>query len=146
MNRLFGCIPLIIAVCLCGVGCGKYAATVSGDVTLDGRPLTSGVVTYTPVGKGPSAYGNVGPDGTYRLQTGAESGLEPGGYKVTVAANATAEEAAAMGVKIGREGIMPLLTPRKYADVATTPLTLTVVRGSQTINLALESDRGRATP
>lgn len=132
--------PLVIAVCLTAAGCGKHAASVSGVVTFGTRPLSSGVVTFTPVGPGSSSYGNVGADGRYSLQTGAERGLEPGDYKVTVAANATAEEAAAMGIKIGREGIMPLLTPRRYADVATTPLTVAVKRGSQTVDLALEPD------
>ena len=120
-------------------GCGRHAARVTGDVTLDGRPLTSGVVSFTPVKPGPSAYGNVGADGRYALQTGAETGLDPGDYKVTVAANATPEEAAKMGIKVGREGIMPLLTPAKYADISTTPLTVTVKSGGQDVDLALES-------
>jgi hypothetical protein len=45
-----------------------------------------------------------------------------------------------MGIKVGREGIMPLLTPREYADITTSPLKVTVKPGSQEIDLALEAD------
>jgi hypothetical protein len=80
----------------------------------------------------------VAADGRYALQTGAERGLAPGDYTVTVAANATPEEATKMGFKVGREGIMPLLTPPKYADVTTSPLKATVKPGAQEIDLVLE--------
>jgi hypothetical protein len=48
-----------------------------------------------------------------------------------------------MGIKIGREGIMPLLTPPRYADVSSTPLVVDVKAGSQEIDLALEADKPR---
>ena len=135
----------LVAACLCVglTGCGKHAARVAGDVTLDGQPLATGVVNFTPAITGASAYANIGADGRYALQTGAEAGLEPGSYKVTVAANATSEQAAAMGIKIGRDGIMPLLTPPRYADVSSTPLVVDVKAGSQEIDLALEADKPR---
>jgi len=129
---------LVAAACMLACGCSKHAAKVSGAVTLGSKPLTSGVVNFTPVSPGPSAYGNVAADGRYALQTGAERGLAPGDYTVTVAANATPEEATKMGFKVGREGIMPLLTPQKYADVTTSPLKATVKPGAQEIDLALE--------
>lgn len=132
----------VAALAVCQAGCGKHSASVSGSVTLDGKPLATGVVNFTPAATGASAYANIGADGRYALQTGAEAGLEPGSYKVTVAANATPEQAAAMGIKIGREGIMPLLTPPRYADVSSTPLVVDVKAGRQEIDLALEADKG----
>lgn len=132
----------VAALAVCQAGCGKHSASVSGNVTLDGKPLATGVVNFTPAATGASAYANIGADGRYALQTGAEAGLEPGSYKVTVAANATPEQAAAMGIKIGREGIMPLLTPLRYADVSTTPLVVDVKAGRQEIDLALEAEKG----
>jgi len=137
---------LVIAATVAASGCSKHAAKVTGDVTLGGSPLTTGVVNFTPVTAGPSAYGNVAADGRYALQTGAEQSLMPGDYTVTVAANATAEEAASMGIKVGREGIMPLLTPAKYADVKTSPLKVTVKPGSQEIDLALEPQPATKRP
>jgi hypothetical protein len=135
-------LAVVAALAVCQAGCGKHSASVSGSVTLDGKPLATGVVNFTPAATGASAYANIGADGRYALQTGAEAGLEPGSYKVTVAANATPEQAAAMGIKIGREGIMPLLTPPRYADVSTTPLVVDVKAGRQEIDLALEADKG----
>jgi hypothetical protein len=139
MSRVFSGFPLLaVAACMLACGCSKHASKVAGGVTLGGKPLTSGVVNFTPLSPGPSAYGNVAADGRYALQTGAERGLAPGDYTVTVAANATPEEAAKMGFKVGREGIMPLLTPPKYADVKTSPLKATVKPGTQEIDLTLE--------
>lgn len=132
----------VAALAVCQAGCGKHSASVSGNVTLDGKPLATGVVNFTPAATGASAYANIGADGRYALQTGAEAGLEPGSYKVTVAANATPEQAAAMGIKVGRDGIMPLLTPPRYADVSSTPLVVDVKAGRQEIDLALEADKG----
>jgi len=57
-------------------GCGSATATVSGEVTLDGRPVGSGYITFTPEdGKGPDAGGPI-VDGRYSV-----SGL-PAGPKV----------------------------------------------------------------
>ena len=137
---------LPIAAAMIACGCSKHAAKVTGDVTLGGKPLTTGVVNFTPVSGGPSAYGNVAADGHYTLQTGAEQSLVPGDYIATVAANATPDEAARMGIKVGREGIMPLLTPAKYADVKTSPLKVTVKAGTQEIDLALEPQPAAKRP
>jgi len=139
-TALAASLPLA-ATLLLAVGCGRHAGKVSGRVTLDGQPLTNGVVSFTPVKAGSSAYGTIGSDGRYRLQTGAETGIDPGDYKVTIAANATPEQAAAMGIKVGREGIMPLLTPQRYGDVATTPLSATVKSGSQEIDFVVEAEK-----
>jgi hypothetical protein len=63
-------------------------------VTLDGKPLSTGVVTYHPdEAKGNKSEfvptGSIGADGTYTLstpsKTGMASGAPPGWYKVTVA-------------------------------------------------------------
>ena len=96
------------------------------------------MVTFTPANPGPSAYGTITAGGRYELKTGASGGLELGDYVVTVAANATAEQAAAMGFKVGREGIMPLLTPPIYADNSTSPLKATVTPGRQELDFDLE--------
>ena len=138
-RRWSGGLVVLATVAFAAAGCGKHAATVSGGVTLGGKPLSSGVVTFNPVTAGASAYAAIA-GGRYALQTGAEAGLEPGEYVVTVAANATAAEAASMGIKVGREGIMPLLTPQKYADITTSPLKVTVKPGSQEIDLTLDPD------
>lgn len=119
-------------------GCGQPGA-VSGLVTLDGKPLTTGVITFTPAGSGASAYGAIGPDGRYELRTGGAAGLAAGEYVVTVAANAAAPDRSAGIAWPGSERALPLVTPGKYADRDKSPLRASVATGGQQLNFALVS-------
>jgi len=77
------------------------------------------------------AYGVSLADGSYRLKTGAKaSGLEPGGYRVTVFALEVVEAAEATS--------WPLVTPAIYGDPAK-PLRCQVAAGPNQIPLALEA-------
>lgn len=124
---------------LVAVGCGQ-TGEVTGLVVLDGVPLTTGVITFTPAGSGPSAYGAIGPDGRYELRTGASTGLATGKYAVTVAANAAAPDRAGGETWPGTERTLPLITPRKYADRDKTPLRATVTAGHQRLDFDLVSE------
>ncbi len=120
-------------------GCGRPGASVEGTVTLDGSPLPAARVTFHPDSPGPVAYGLSLDDGSYRLKTGAkQSGLAPGGYRVTVFALETVAGAA--------EKVGPLLTPPVYGDPATTPLRCRVDAGLNRVPLALESAAKAARP
>jgi hypothetical protein len=91
-----GWLPLVIVcafVLTCLAGCGVKRVPVSGTVTLDGQPLNTGMLTFTP----DSTKGNTAQiagnspvrDGHYELQTlgvtKADSGpgIPLGWYKVT---------------------------------------------------------------
>lgn len=78
-------------VALFAPGCGPSADRlypVAGEVTLDGRPLEAGSVTFTP----DASKGNSGQEiavgvidnGKYELTTGRRRGAPPGAYKVSV--------------------------------------------------------------
>lgn len=140
--RAAGCrVALWAAAAIALAGCGGgLPASVSGRVTLDGQPLTTGLVTFLPVASGPAAYGPVGPDGRYSIQTGGTSGLDPGDYIVTVAANAppAAAPPPSGGPKYA-EPMLLLVTPRRYATKETSPLKATVKPGGQTLDFQLES-------
>lgn len=141
MSRLSFAIFLLAMAAIAAVGCSRHASRLSGQVSLDGRPLTTGVVTLTPVEAGPSAYAAIGPDGRYSIHTGAATGLEPGEYVVTVAANAAASGQAA-GVELpGGKGLPPLITPPEYLDRARSPLRVKVAPGAQVVDFNLESKR-----
>lgn len=129
-----------LALALAAAGCGRHPSRLSGRVSLDGAPLTTGVITLTPVGEGPSAYAAIGPDGRYTIHTGAAAGLEPGDYVVTVAANASGT-APAGGEAPGNKGVLPLVTPPEYIDRRRSPLRATIVPGSQEIDFDLQSKR-----
>lgn len=130
--------PLACAAFM-AAGCGK-PGRVSGVVTLDGAPLTTGVITFSPAASGASAYGAIGPGGRYELKTGASAGLAPGDYVVTVAANAAAPEGADAEQWPGTERVLPLVTPKKYADRERTPLRASVKAGAQALDFALVSE------
>jgi hypothetical protein len=131
MRRGLGLVG-IAALALMAAGCGGPAASVEGLVTLDGRPLAAARITFHPDSAGPVAYGVSLADGSYRLKTGAkQSGLEPGGYRVTVFAMEVVEAA--------EEKAGPLLTPPAYGDPAKTPLRCEVAPGPNQIPLALEA-------
>ena len=120
-------------------GCGRPGASVEGTVTLDGSPLPAARVSFHPDSPGPVAYGLSLDDGSYRLKTGAkQSGLAPGGYRVTVFALETVAGAA--------EKVGPLLTPPVYGDPSTTPLRCRVDAGLNRVPLALESAAKAARP
>jgi hypothetical protein len=71
-------------VALVGCGGGEVPrAAVSGNVTLDGKPLEEGVILFTPLAEGPSAGGEIhqGKD-----QLPEERGPSPGKYRVEIRA------------------------------------------------------------
>ncbi len=119
-------------------GCGRRAE-VTGVVTLDGTPLSNGVVTFTPRSGGASAYATIGSEGRYTAQTGASAGLSPGEYVVTVAANVPAAEGGPTGPGPYSDGISPLSTPQRYADRSQSPLRALLNSGTQELRFELSS-------
>jgi hypothetical protein len=119
-------------------GCGG-GGSVSGTVTLDGQPLTSGTVTFHPSGSGPVAIGSIGSDGRYVLAIGNDRTIPPGEYVVTVEATeaVTSEPTPTKGPPAPPKPPRRI-TPAKYADVSTSDLRFTVEAGGNTINLPLK--------
>lgn len=113
-------------------GCGKPAApvvSVSGKVTVAGKSLTAGQVTFHPdVGTSPPKVKSKTPrggpsmgeikDGTYTIYTGGKSGAPLGKYKVTVTA-------PTMPAPEGKEPVSEI--PEKYSNLVDTPLKIEVV-------------------
>jgi hypothetical protein len=130
------------ALCLFLGGCDGGGGSVSGTVTLDGKPLTSGVVTFHPAAGGASAIGTIGKDGTYTVQIGNDMKLPPGDYLVTVDAG------EAVTSDLGPPGAPPKpppppkrITPDKYASKDTTDLKATVKAGSNKVPLELKGGK-----
>jgi hypothetical protein len=116
-------------------GCGSsLPATVSGKVTYEGKALTSGLVTFYPVGRGPAAVGKIGPDGDYEIRTGRASGLEVGDYTVTVEAFDVSDD-----LEI-EDAIAESILPAQYADRKRTDLEFTVQAGHNQFDLPLTKD------
>lgn len=118
------------------VGCGSQPSTVTGTVKLDGKPLSSGGVTFHPVGTGASVTGQIDANGSYALSTGDEGGLVPGDYVATVVAT---EEAATPTDNSKAPAPPKLITPPIYGDQGQSPLKYQVKDGSNTIDIELTS-------
>lgn len=115
-------------------GCGKEVAPVSsvaGKVTVDGKPLTAGMVSLIPdVGIDPpkvkskavragSSSGQIDSDGTYKIYTGGKAGAPLGKYKVTVSPSMVPPPDA--------KTAPPASFNSKYSNAVETPLRIEVV-------------------
>jgi hypothetical protein len=84
---------LVLTAALVMAGCGGQQslelAPVTGRVTYRGVPLSGGLIVFTPDDEsgchGSCAFGAVGPDGRYVLNTDGVPGAAPGRHRVTVA-------------------------------------------------------------
>ena len=126
------CALLVAGALTLAVGCGAHDSSVYGTVTLDGKRLTTGTVTFHPTGEGAAAYGRIGADGSYRLHTGAQQGLAAGEYLVTVVATAPPPDPHS-------EVVGKLLTPARYGRLHETDLRFTIEPGKNPIDLPLQT-------
>jgi hypothetical protein len=98
---------------------------VKGNVTLDGKPLTTGSLVFKPdASKGNNSKfepaSAIGPDGSYSLFTKEREGAPPGWYKVGIVAQ---EEPSATDPYAPRKSLIPA----HYNDAETSGLAVEVV-------------------
>jgi hypothetical protein len=137
---------------LVNAGCGsKYPPTaqVKGKITINGKPVTTGRISFHPTTGERPALGHIGPDGAYSLTTfergdGALLGHHKVSIKSTRIENAPPtpkdlkEEAEfnAKGLLSGKPHLV-FLVDKKYYDERTTDLEAEVKRGDNQINFDL---------
>ena len=126
----------LLAATLTGCGAGDLA-TLEGVVTLDGAPVPAGSISFVPTAGGAQAYAMSDDSGSYEAYTGREAGLQPGQYKVTVVARQRPKvnQTEAGGPAPAGQA----LTPRWYASLDSTPISVDVKPGSNEVNLELTS-------
>ncbi len=124
----------LAALLLSTAGCvrGPRIVPVSGQVLIDGKPLEHGFVQVIPEGYR-AASGKIGPDGRFQLTTFAPNdGCAVGSHPATV---------------IGVETINPTSqrwhAPKKYADPATSGLTVTIEGPTDSLTIKLTWDGGK---
>jgi hypothetical protein len=86
MKRCLAVVAIAATAFGCG-GSGPNLVSVTGTVTLDGKPLEGAVVTFHPDPsnkEGRPAEDITGASGNYKANTGGRSGLVPGKYHVVV--------------------------------------------------------------
>jgi hypothetical protein len=134
-----------VIVCLFLPACGDSGptipmGTVSGKVSYQGKPLTSGTVTFVSTEDSrPNANGEISPDGTYNLHTQNQgSGAAVGDYNVMISSVDTKEYNTKLPGTAPLEKKIKSTVPKKYDDPKTSGLKETVKSGSNTINFDLK--------
>jgi hypothetical protein len=118
--------PFLLATFLALAGCSGERLDllpVSGQVTYDGQPLTTGTVSYHIVGgTGHVPTGSIDKDGRYSLSTNYQPGAPPGKYKVIVHAT---EPVEAIPGKAS-PGMPKSIIPERYNQPTGTPFEIEV--------------------
>lgn len=132
-----GLLVLVIAHAACAtlVGCSGTdgLATASGRVTLDGEPLETAFITFTPTGTvGTPTYGKTDANGRFEMRfTDREAGAFIGENKVTI----TTADVVAPG-----EEPIPERVPATYNRKS--DLVVQVEAGENEFDFDLKSDAG----
>lgn len=131
---------LLVALPACGPGNPLGRRPIDGRITLDGLPLESGHIQFTPQASGGVSGGAIIAQGIYRLET--QKGLPPGKYHVQIFSPQQTPEAPSNAAQPnGPTGALRLgveLIPTKY-NTATTLAAEVPSSGSTTFDFNLKS-------
>lgn len=142
IHRMYCSFTLLIAGTMIAAGCGGGStdlktAAVSGKVTRDGQPVSSGTVMFSPKGSatnkvpGKPAASEVGSDGTFKLTTyNKGDGAVIGTHQVTYT-----PAPVEIDEKQHKEGSTPPVSP--YAGLVPSKSEVEVKAGSNTIDIEL---------
>jgi hypothetical protein len=129
---------LLFLMVLAAIGCGRGKGSVSGKVTYQGKPLTSGVVIFIDDKGRPSSPATIGKDGNYlapRVSTGAMKvavdNPPPPSFPKDKADDPTTKEARARA-----ENYIPI--PKKYKEANKSGLSFDVKPGPNVFDITLQ--------
>ena len=133
----------VLVLSFCGRAPSGDIGSVSGVVTIDGKPVDQASVHFYPT-TGRASVGYTDKNGHYTLgYTRSIKGAEIGDHKVTITPELTS------GQDVGDEGppkrIVPgdlrkEMLPSRYGDRKKTDLTRTVVAGNNVIDFELKTE------
>jgi hypothetical protein len=103
---------LLIIVAISGCHHGPQMVPVTGKVTLGGKPLAFGVITFQPP-SGQPAQGNIQSDGTFSLSTYKQGdGAVVGKHKIRIACFESQRPGTVKGP--GEQSLGKSLIPERY--------------------------------
>jgi len=120
----------LACIVLVGSGCSDGRPSrvkVSGQVTLEGEPVTTGSVTFKPASGGRIGAGNIQSDGGYLISMYEEGdGLPPGKYLVAISSS-----------KDVNDTTRRWLAPKEYSKATTSGLTAEISEDTDSMNFEL---------
>ncbi|QDV49668.1 hypothetical protein Enr17x_16890 [Gimesia fumaroli] len=118
----------ILPLTMSGCGDGRPArATVTGNVSYNGKPLSIGSLVFIPIGGGPPAQGKVNRDGVYEMGTFEETdGVIPGDYKVMITALTSSGGSGLPEDTVSANEAPVSVIPEWYGDLEKSGLQVTV--------------------
>jgi hypothetical protein len=114
----------VATLCFAAAGCGPpyRCVPVSGHVTVDGKPLPYGAISFAPDTSRGNTHrvnpvGEIDEDGSYEVSTEAKPGAPVGWYKVVIRTQIPGDKRPDHVVKIDP----------KFSDPSRTPLSVEIV-------------------
>lgn len=140
-TRLF-IVCSLLSIVGCGGGSTTQYGTVTGTVTIDGKPAPEGcIVSCQNMDTGAPANAKTESGGTYRLYMKGSTRIATGEYKVLVQP-ASLELGHEQAMKMLQEKKLPKidtnLIPKKYQTYETSKLVMSVRDGSNTFDIPLK--------
>ncbi len=121
------------------LGCSKEygekrppSQPVKGQVLLNGKPLTSGVVVLVSPKYSSEYSGQIGSDGRFTIKSGSVEGAPEGEYRVRIEPEPQKGQSSRP-----KKGATNLPYPGRYADETTSDLNVTVKSGENDLDLKL---------
>lgn len=131
-SKLLAITTILSAILIVSIGCGpkQQIGTVSGVVTLEGKPLSEQakvVISFSNEATGRGNGNFLNPDGSYKVDR-----LEVGNYKIGITPD--------IDLVTGPDAPPPMKTaiPEKYSDPHSSGLTFTVQQGANTYDIDLK--------
>ena len=129
VTRYSGLLSLLcLTMVLSGCGDGRASRVkVSGKVTVEGKPLSVGGISFYPIPEGRQGGGAIGKDGVYSTTMyELNDGLPPGSYAVAVNA-----------VQIVNDTSKRWHAPQKYSDHETSGLKVEITEETDAMDFDL---------
>ena len=155
---------MLMMLAVACTGCGDGMRQVKGVVLVDGQPAMEGVrVLFMPQGNMRQGDATVGANGTFVMQTFGKKGVMPGEYKVALinSTKSIARPDTAVDTSTGTRPpadvgkymaevqklldnppVGPGWIPKLYADMAQTPLRVSVPKDGSNVKFEVPSNTG----